>query len=45
MITLFIELTDQIYWIGYAQELAKSNPALFQFEFNEFLNNYSYEVV
>ena len=41
MIQLFIELTNQIYWVGYAQELAKSNPALFQFEFNEFLNSYN----
>jgi hypothetical protein len=41
MIQLFIELTDQIYWVGYAQELAKSDPALFQFELNEFMNAYN----
>jgi len=41
MLELFIELTNQIFWVGYAQELAASNPALFQFEFNEFLNNYN----
>lgn len=41
MIEIFLELTDQIYWPGYAKELAKSNPALFQFEFLEFLNSYN----
>jgi len=41
MLELFIELTNQIFWVGYAQELAVSDPALFQFEFNEFLNNYN----
>ena len=41
MIQLFIELTNQIYWDGYAEELAKSNPALFHFEFNEFINSYN----
>jgi hypothetical protein len=41
MIQLFTELTDQIYWVGYAQELAKSDPVLFQFEFNEFVNAYN----
>lgn len=40
MLELFIELTNQIFWVGYAQELANSDPALFQFEFNEFLNTY-----
>jgi len=43
MLELFIELTNLIFWNGYAQELAKSDPALFQFEFNEFLNTYQYE--
>jgi len=41
MLELFIELTNQIFWVGYAQELAKDNPAGFQFEFNEFLNSYN----
>ena len=41
----FIEFTNQIFWEGYAEQLAKENPALFQFEFNEFLNNYSHEMV
>jgi hypothetical protein len=41
MLELFIELTNQIFWVGYAQELASSNPELFRFEFNEFLNAYN----
>jgi hypothetical protein len=36
----FIELTDQIFWEGYAEQLAKENPARFQYEFAEFLNAY-----
>jgi hypothetical protein len=42
MYDLFIELTDQLFWAGYTEQLAKENPAAFQFEFNEFLNNYSH---
>ena len=40
MLELFIELTNQIFWTGYAQELAKSDPAVFQLEFDEFLNTH-----
>lgn len=38
MYELFIELLNQIFWEGYAEQLAVDNPAEFQFEFNEFLN-------
>ncbi len=41
MLELFIELTDKIFWDGYAQQLAGENPSLFQQEFNEFLDNYN----
>jgi hypothetical protein len=41
MLELFIELTDQIFWEGYAQQLAAESPALFQLEFKDFLDNYS----
>ncbi|WP_262892789.1 hypothetical protein [Mucilaginibacter pankratovii] len=41
MYELFIELTDQLFYEGYAEQLAKENPQAFRFEFNEFLNNYS----
>ena len=41
MYELFIELMNQIFWEGYAEQLAKDNPAEFQFEYNEFLNTYN----
>jgi hypothetical protein len=41
MLEIFIELTNQIFWEGYAERLAKENPIVFQFEFNEFLNSYN----
>lgn len=42
MYELFIELTDQIFWEGYAENLANENPQAFNFEFNQFLNTYSH---
>ena len=41
MYQLFIELTDQIFWEGYAENLALENPAAFQMEYNEFLNGFN----
>ncbi|HEY8929579.1 MAG TPA: hypothetical protein VIM55_10340 [Mucilaginibacter sp.] len=41
MLQLFIELTNQIFWEGYAEELAKTNPAVFQTELAEFTNCYN----
>ena len=41
MIQLFIELTNQIFWEGYAEELAKNNPVLFRLELAEFVNSYN----
>lgn len=41
MLELFIELTNQIYWDGYAQQLAKDHPAVFQMELAEFTNSYN----
>ncbi|WP_261381133.1 MULTISPECIES: hypothetical protein [Mucilaginibacter] len=38
----FIELTDQLFWEGYAEQLAQENPAQFQMEFSDFLNTYQY---
>ena len=40
MYELFIALTDQLFWDGYAEQLAKENPEVFDFELNEFLNTY-----
>jgi hypothetical protein len=45
MYELFIELTNQIFWDGYAQQLAKENPAAFQLEFAEFANSYNREII
>ncbi|MHB8205927.1 hypothetical protein [Mucilaginibacter sp.] len=41
MIELFIELTNQIFWEGYADQLAKDNPAVFQMELADFMNCYN----
>jgi hypothetical protein len=41
MYELFIELMNQIFWEGYAEQLAQDNPAEFRFEFDEFLNAYT----
>lgn len=40
-IEIFIELTNQIYWEGYAEQLAKDNPAVFRRELREFENLYN----
>jgi hypothetical protein len=41
MIQLFIELTNQIFWEGYAEKLAKDNPVVFQMELPDFVNSYN----
>ncbi|WP_462267688.1 hypothetical protein [Mucilaginibacter sp.] len=41
MYELFVELTNQIFWEGYAQTLAAENPAAFQSELTEFMNSYT----
>jgi hypothetical protein len=38
----FIELTDQIFWEGYAETLAQENPERFQFELTAFMNSYQF---
>lgn len=40
MLELFIELTNQIFWDGYAEQLAINNPAVFQMELADFMNCY-----
>lgn len=37
---IFIELTNQIFWEGYAETLAKDNPAQLVQELTEFENLY-----
>jgi len=41
MLQLFIELTNQIFWEGYAEQLAKDNPAVFQRELADFVDCYN----
>ncbi|MEO7214960.1 hypothetical protein [Mucilaginibacter sp.] len=41
MLELFIELTNQIFWDGYAQQLASEQPAQYQYELAEFINSYN----
>ena len=36
----FIELTNQLFWEGYAEQLAKEDPARFQLELSDFMNIY-----
>ena len=38
----FIELTNQIFWEGYAETLAQENPARFQLELSDFMNTYQF---
>jgi len=37
----FIELTNQIFWEGYAEQLAKDAPRQFSIELREFENLYN----
>lgn len=41
MITLFIELTNQIFWDGYAEQLSAENPKKFKAEYEDFLTTYT----
>lgn len=40
MYDLFVELTNQLFWDGYAEQLATEDPQRFNFELNDFFNNY-----
>lgn len=41
MYELFIEWLDQLFWPGYAEQLATDDPGAFQTELAEFMNTYS----
>jgi hypothetical protein len=41
MIEIFVELTNQIFWEGYAEQLAADNPAAFNRELADFINSYN----
>ncbi|MET4082955.1 hypothetical protein ABIB40_002922 [Pedobacter sp. UYP30] len=42
MIEVFIEVTDQIFWEGYTEQLAENDPQRFQMELDEFLKQYKF---
>ena len=42
MIEVFIEVTNQIYWEGYAEQLSEQDPERFLIELNEFLKDYKF---
>jgi hypothetical protein len=41
MLEIFIEITNQLFWEGYAEQLAKENPAGFRLELAQFTNDYN----
>jgi len=41
LVEVFIELLDGIFYSGYARNLAEQNPELYNYEFSQFLLNYS----
>ncbi|WP_184544266.1 hypothetical protein [Mucilaginibacter sp. FT3.2] len=40
MLELFIEMTNQVFWEGYAQQLSTENPELYKFRFKQFNDSY-----
>lgn len=40
-IEVFIDLMDSLFWEGYTKQLSGDNPELFNYEYKEFLTNYS----
>lgn len=41
----FVELTNQIFWEGYAEQLAQEDPVRFQIELGDFFGIYQYQYV
>jgi hypothetical protein len=42
IITLFVELTNEIFWDGYAEQLSAENPAKFKAELTDFSQTYTF---
>jgi len=42
MIEIFIEVTDQLFWRGYTEQLSKENPEQFLIELKDFLTTYNF---
>jgi len=40
MLELFIEMTDHVFWEGYAEELSRENPAVFRARLKQFIESY-----
>jgi len=38
MLDLFIEMTDQVFWEGYASQLQKEKPNVYQQRLNQFID-------
>ena len=43
MYEVFIEVTNQLFWEDYAEQLANEKPEQFQAELTDFLNTYNNE--
>jgi hypothetical protein len=43
IIDVFVRYMDDIYYEGYAYQLAQDNPTAYQYELNQFLNNHNFE--
>jgi len=41
MFDAFIDHLENIYWKGYAEQLASDNPELYNFEYDQFFANYN----
>jgi len=41
MLELFIELTDQLFWEGYAEQQAQEQPLLYRYELAEFIQSFN----
>ncbi len=42
MYEVFIEVTNQLFWEGYAEQLAEKKPEQFTDELTEFLDTFQY---
>ncbi|MGB4775699.1 MAG: hypothetical protein WBP45_11030 [Daejeonella sp.] len=40
MYDIFLDFTNQLFWDGYAEQLAKENPEKFYYELKDFLKTY-----
>lgn len=43
IVEVFIEHLDNIFYEGYAYQLAAENPEAYTFEFNQFMDSYNFK--